>query len=34
MRVSTLIKELNIGKNTLATYLESYGINKLTISIN
>jgi hypothetical protein len=27
MRVSTLIKEFNIGKNTLGTYLESYGIN-------
>ncbi len=32
MRVSTLIKELNIGKNTLATYLESYGINVVSIN--
>lgn len=32
MRVSTLIKELNIGKNTLAAYLESFGINVVSIN--
>lgn len=32
MRVSILLKELNIGKNTLATYLEGFGINVTSIN--